>query len=160
MVDLVVVGAFALLVLGVVGSVLPSLPGALLSLGGVLLYWWGTGYTEPGTLLLVALVGGAVLAFLVDILAGFLAAKFGGASTMAAVLAGVAGFLAFLVAGPLGIVLAVAGTVFVVEVTRGSDFRAGARAAAITTIGMLGSAIAQVVLTASILIVMLAVALL
>ena len=160
MVDLVVVAAFALLVLGVVGSVLPSLPGALLSVGGIFLYWWGSGYTEPGTLLLVALLGVAILAFLVDVLAGFLAAKAGGASTTAAVLAGVAGFLAFFVAGPLGILIAVAGTVFVVEVARGANVKAGGRAAAITTIGMLGSAVAQVVLTASVLIAMVLVVLL
>jgi len=160
MVDLVVVAAFALLVLGVVGSVLPSMPGALLSVGGIFLYWWGSGYTEPGTLLLVGLLGVAVLAFVVDVLAGFLAAKVGGASTTAAVLAGVAGFLAFFVAGPLGIIVAVAGTVFVVEVVRGANVKAGGRAAAITTIGMLGSAVAQVVLTASVLIAMVLVVLL
>lgn len=160
MVDVVVLAAFALLVLGVVGSVTPSIPGALLSIAGVLLYWWGSGYTEPGQLLLIVLVGVGVLALLVDVLAGFLAAKVGGASTLAAVLAGIAGFLAFFVAGPLGIVLAVAGTVFVVEVARGGDFREGGRAAAVTTIGMLGSAVAQVLLTASVLIAMLTVALL
>lgn len=158
MVEAVVLVAFALLVLGVVGSVLPALPGALLSIAGVLVYWWGSGYTEPGTVLLVALVGVGILTMLVDVLAGFLSAKVGGASNVAAVLAGVVGFLAFFVAGPLGIVLAVAGTVFVVEVALGSDFKEGGRAAAVTTIGMLGSAVVQVILTASILITMLAVA--
>lgn len=158
MVDVVVVVAFALLVLGVVGSVVPALPGALLSVAGVLTYWWASGYTEPGTLALVVLVGVGLLAMLVDLLAGFLSAKVGGASNLAAVLAGVAGFLAFFVLGPVGIVLAVAGTVFVVEVARGGDFREGGRAAAVTTIGMLGSAVVQVILTASILLAMLAVA--
>lgn len=160
MVDVVVLVAFALLVLGVVGSVLPALPGALLSIAGVLLYWWNTGYTDPGTLVLVTLVGVGVLTMLVDLLAGFLSAKVSGASNLAAVLAGVAGFLAFFVAGPLGIVLAVAGTVFVVEVARGGDVREGGRAAAVTTVGMLGSAFVQVIMTASILIAMVAVALL
>lgn len=159
MVDILVVGAFLLLVLGVVGSVVPSMPGALLSLGGIVLYWWASGYTEPGTLLLVGLVGVAILALLVDVLAGFASAKIGGASTMAAGLAGVAGFLAFFVAGPLGMILAVAGTVFVVELVRGGTMREGGRAAAITTVGMLGSTVAQAVLTASILVAMIAVAL-
>lgn len=159
MVDLLVLAAFALLVLGVVGSVAPALPGALFSVAGVLLFWWASGYTEPGTALLAVLVGVGVLAFLVDFLAGFLSAKVGGASTLAAALAGVAGFLAFLVTGPLGMILAVAGTVFVVEIARGGDFRAGGRAAAITTIGMLGSSVVQAVLTVSILVAMVIVAL-
>lgn len=160
MVDVVVLAAFALLVLGVLGSVVPSLPGALLSLAGVLLYWWSTGYTEPGTLLLVVILVVVVLAFLVDVLAGFLAAKAGGASTLAATLAGIAGFLAFLVTGPIGMLVAVAGTVFVVEVVRGADTRAGLRAAALTTVGVMGSAVIQAVLTATVLLAMLAVALL
>ncbi|MFW5801117.1 MAG: hypothetical protein ACOCVC_03735, partial [Spirochaeta sp.] len=54
-VDVAVVLAFVMLLGGVVGSVLPAVPGAGLSLAGVLLYWWHTGYAEPGTLLLVAI---------------------------------------------------------------------------------------------------------
>lgn len=154
MVDVLVLAAFALLVLGVVGSVLPALPGALLSLVGVLLYWWGSGYTDPGTLLLAVLVAVAVLAFLVDVLAGVFAAKAGGASNFTAVLAGGVGLLALLVTGPLGMIIAVAGTVFVVEIVRGGDLRSGGKAAAITVVGVLGSAIVQAVLTASILVAM------
>lgn len=160
MVDLLVVAAFVLLVLGVAGSVVPALPGAALSLGGVLLYWWGSGYTEPGTALLVVLVGVAVLAFLVDVLASIFAAKVGGASNLSAILAGVAGFLALLVTGPLGMLIAVAATVFGVEIIRGGDVRAGGRAAAFTVVGVLGSSIVQLVLTASILIAMIFVTLL
>lgn len=159
MVDLLVVAAFALLVLGVVGSVVPALPGAALSLGGVLLYWWASGYAEPGTALLVVLIAVGILAFLVDVLASVFAAKVGGASNLAAMLAGVAGFLALLVTGPLGMLVAVAGTVFVVEIARGGDMRDGSRAAAITVVGVLGSAIVQVILTASILLAMIVVVL-
>lgn len=160
MVDVLVIAAFALLVLGVVGSVLPALPGAAVSLAGVLLYWWASGYTEPGTVLLVVLVAVAVLAFLVDVLAGVFAAKVGGASNLTAVLAGVVGLLALLVTGPLGMIVGVAATVFVVEIARGGDVRSGGRAAAITVVGVLGSAIVQAVLTASILVAMVFVALL
>ena len=38
-----VVLAFALLVGGVVGSLVPQVPGALLSLAGVFAYWYATG---------------------------------------------------------------------------------------------------------------------
>lgn len=158
MVDVLVLAAFALLVLGVVGSVLPALPGALLSLTGVLLYWWASGYSEPGTLLLAVLVVVAILAFLVDVLAGVFAAKVGGASNLSALLAGGVGLLALLVTGPLGMIVAVAGTVFVVEMVRGGDLRSGGRAAAITVVGVLGSAIVQAILTASILLAMVFVA--
>jgi len=156
MVDIPVVIAFVLLALGVVGSLAPIVPGAVLSLAGILLYWWASGYTEPGTVLLVGLVAVALLALLVDVLAGFLSAKIGGASTTTAVIAAGAGVVGLFTVGPLGMILAVVGTVFVVELVRGGTMREGGRAAAITTLGMFGSSVAQAVLTASILIAMLA----
>jgi len=156
MVDIPVVIAFVLLALGVVGSLAPIVPGAVLSLAGILLYWWASGYTEPGTILLVGLVAVALLALLVDVLAGFLSAKIGGASTTTAVIAAGAGVVGLFTVGPLGMILAVVGTVFVVELVRGGTMREGGRAAAITTLGMFGSSVAQAVLTASILIAMLA----
>ena len=53
---LVPVLAFVLLVAGVVGSLVPQMPGAPFSVAGVLVYWWGTGFSQPGILLLVVLV--------------------------------------------------------------------------------------------------------
>ncbi len=150
--------AFALLVGGVVGSVLPSLPGALLSLAGVVLYRWTTG--EPGALPFGALVAAALFTWAVDLLGGAVAARVGGASTLTAAAAGLVGLVLFFVTGPLGIVVGVAGTVFVLELLRGRDAAGGAKAALVTTAGMLASTVAQALLTASILVSMVAVALL
>jgi uncharacterized protein YqgC (DUF456 family) len=154
MTDLVVIAAFALLALAVVGSVAPTVPGPILSIAGVLLYWWSTGYASPDALLLAVLLVVGVLAVAIDLLAGVVGARAGGASTPTAVLAGVVGFLAFFLAGPLGLVAGVAGTVFVVVVVREGDVRTGGRAALVTTIGVLGSAIVQAMLTIAILVAM------
>ena len=151
-----VVLAFVLLVAGVVGSLVPQVPGAPISLGGVYLYWFATG--DPGTVLLVTLTVVAVLTWLVDFLGGAVAARVGGASNATAVLAGVVGLVLFFVTGPIGIILGVALTVFIVELVRQRDARKGLKAALVTTAGMLASGVVQALLTGSILVTMLVVA--
>jgi len=147
--DPLVLVAFALLAAGVAGSVLPLLPSGLLSLAGVLLYWWATG--DPGFLLLAVLVGLSAVAALVDWLAGFVGARASGVSTRTAALASVAGFLLMLPTGPLGLVAGVAATVFAVEFRESADLSGSARRAGYATVGVLASAGMQVVLTATVL---------
>lgn len=158
-VDLPVLVAFGLLVAGVVGSVLPAVPGAGLSLAGVLLFWWHAGYAEPTALVLVVLVLGGLFAVAFDWLGGALASRAGGASTRTMAVAGVVGFLLVFVAGPLGILLGIGGTVFAAEYLRGASAGASVRAAAYATAGVLASALVQLFVTLSILLVMLWVAL-
>jgi uncharacterized protein YqgC (DUF456 family) len=153
-----VVLAFVLLVGGVVSSLVPQVPGAPVSLAGVYVYWYATG--EPGAVLLVTLTLVGVLTWVVDFAGGAVAARVGGASTATAVLAGVVGLLLFFLTGPLGIVLGVALTVFIVEFYRQDDARKGAKAALVTTAGMLASGVVQAVLTGSILVAIVGVALL
>ena len=150
--------AFALLVGAVVGSLVPQVPGALLSLAGVLLYRYATG--EPGTLLLAGLVLVAVLTWVVDVAGGAVAARVGGASNLTAVLAGLVGLVLFFLTGPLGIILGVTATVFLVEFRRQQDARKGAKAALVTTVGMLASGVVQALLTGAILVTMVVVTLL
>ena len=150
--------AVAVAAAGVVGSILPLVPGGLLSVAGVLGYWWASGYAEPPVLLVAALVGVGVLATLVDYAGGAIAARAGGASlatTAAAVLVGV---VLLFVAGPLGFVLGLAATVFVIEFAQHADAEASLRVALYATVGVLASTVVQVLLTGSILVAMVLVA--
>lgn len=151
MVELVTLVALAIVALGVVGSVAPLLPGALLSLAGVYVYWWGTGFAEPGPLVLAGFTLVALAAAVADYLGGAIAAGAGGASTGTMLAAGVAGVALFFVTGPVGILVGVAGTVFALEFHRHRDARHGARAAGYATLGMLGSMAMQLVVTLSML---------
>lgn len=153
-----VVLAFALLVGGVVGSVVPQVPGALLSLAGVVTYWYATG--DPGLFGLAALLLVGVLTWVVDFAGGAVSARVGGASNWTALLAGLVGLVLFFVTGPLGMILGVAATVFLAEFYRQQDARKGLKAALVTTLGMLASSVVQALLTGSILVAMLGVALL
>lgn len=152
MVEALTLVAVGLLVLGVVGSVVPALPGALLSIAGVLLYWWSTGYADPSTPVLVGFLVVGLLAAAVDYLGGAVAAGAGGASRWTVVAAGVVGFVLFFPLGPLGVIMGVAGTVFALEFRRHGDVRRGGRAAVYAVVGVLGSAVVQALLTASMLV--------
>jgi hypothetical protein len=134
--------AFVLLVAGVAASVVPFVPGGLLSLGGVWFYWWQTG--RPGPLTLAVLSGLCLVALVADWAGGAVAAGFGGASRRTMLAAVVVGLVATLLAGPVGLLVGVAGTVFAVEYRRNDDVEASARAALYATAGVLGSALAQV----------------
>lgn len=152
MVDLVTFVAVALLVLGVVGSVVPAMPGAGLSLLGVYLYWWHTGFTSPGSFFIAAVTLVGVTAVAVEYLAGALSAKAGGASLWTSAVAALVGFALLFVVGPLGVIVGVVGTVYLVEFWRHEDARRSARAALYTTVGLLASSVVQVALTGSILV--------
>jgi uncharacterized protein YqgC (DUF456 family) len=158
-VDPVAVVAFLLLLGGVAGSFLPGVPAAVLSILGVLVYWWTTGFSDPGTLLLLALLGTGLLAAVSDWLGGVVAARVGGASTLSAVVGGLVGTVLLFTTGPLGMLVGAALTVFGIEYARLRDARSGAAAAGAYVVGFFASTLAQALLTVSILVAMVAVAL-
>lgn len=151
MVDLALAAAVALLVAGVVASVVPVVPGGLLALAGVWGYWWATGWGHPGAWFVAAATLVALTAVVVDLSAAAVSAKAGGASTTTAVLAAAVGAVLFVVASPVGGLLGVLGTVFLVEVYRGASVRAGGRTALVTVVGLLASNVVQALLTGSVL---------
>ena len=142
--------ALGLMAVAVAGTVLPLVPGALLSLVGVYLYWYSTGFAEPGTVVLAGLTLVGLFTLAVD--------YFGGASTTTVAIASLVGVVLLFVAGPVGLVVGVAATVFVVEFARNSDARQSGRAALYAAVGIFASAVAQILLTLSMLVAMLFVA--
>jgi hypothetical protein len=75
--------AAVLVVVGVVGTVLPALPGALLVFAGLALAAWADGFAHVGTLTLTGLGVLAALTYAVDFAATALGAKKLGASRRA-----------------------------------------------------------------------------
>ncbi|SEV84094.1 DUF456 domain-containing protein [Natrinema salifodinae] len=151
MVDAVTVLAVALLVGGVVGTVVPLIPGGLLSLAGLGLYWWGSGFTEPGTITLVVLALLGSLTVIVEFFGGSIAARAGGASWVTTAAAAVVGIVLMVVTGPLGLLVGLFGTVFVLEFVRNGELEGSTRSAVYTTVGVLASTAIQVLLTSAIL---------
>jgi uncharacterized protein YqgC (DUF456 family) len=141
--------ALLLLVAAVVASVVPLIPGGLLSMVGVGYYWHGTG--DLGTVAGVALLTLGLLTLAFDWLGGAISARVGGASMGTTAVAAVAAVVLMFVLGPLGALLGIAGTVFLLEFRRHGDVERGLRTAAVTTVGMLASTAMQVLLTVTVL---------
>ncbi|MDH5540638.1 MAG: DUF456 domain-containing protein [Rhizobacter sp.] len=90
------IAATALIIVGVIGTVLPMLPGTLLVLGGIVLGAWIDGFVRVSgaTVAFIALL--AVLAWVTDYVAALLGAKKAGASPLALVGAAVGTVLGIL----------------------------------------------------------------
>jgi uncharacterized protein YqgC (DUF456 family) len=143
---------FALLIGGVVGSIVPGIPGAGLSLAGVLFHWWATGYATPGPIVLVAFVGLAVVAMLVDLFGDAIAAQKSGADNRTVIVAIVGSLALAVVTGPVGILVGVPLSVFLVEFYRNGDRGQALRTALLTTAGMFATRLVQALLTATLLV--------
>jgi uncharacterized protein len=139
--------AVALLVAGVVASFVPLVPGAGLSLAAILLYWWSTGYAEPGIVFLALAVVVGLCALVLDYFSSVISARVSGASTRTALAAGVVGVVALVLATPVGALLAILLTVFVLEYRETGEPEESGRRAVYTTLGMLASTATQVVVT-------------
>ncbi|WP_222918630.1 DUF456 domain-containing protein [Natrinema sp. SYSU A 869] len=151
MVDVVLVVAVTLLVGAIVGAAVPMVPSGLLSLAGLGVYWWGSGFADLSALTFAVLVFIAVVTALVEFFGGSIAARAGGASWLTTAVAAVVGIVLMLVTGPLGLLAGLFGTVFVLEFVRKGELEGSARSAVYTTVGTLASTAVQVLLTASIL---------
>ena len=153
MVELVTAVALALMVAGIAGSFLPLLPAGLLSLAGVYVYYLAApaGAPSVSVWLLAYLTVVGVLTALLEQFGGAVASKAGGAETSTTVAAALASVLLLFLVGPLGVVIGTVGVVLAVELSRGKEPRAAARAAVWTAGGILASSLAQFLLTLSML---------
>jgi len=151
--------AFLLLAAGVGASLLSRLPGVLLSIAGVYLYWWDSGYTDPGEVTVAALTLVAVL-----VLAGhgfdrFVATRVGGVPALTATLGGFVGFVCFAFLGSSGLVLGAVVTVFVLEYVRRRDTKQSVLAALAVVFGTFAARVVRTLMTALVFVVMVLVAL-
>lgn len=135
-----------LLIGGVIGSIVPTVPGALLSLLATAVYI----ATSPNPSLIYIFFSIAVAGFalMADWLGGTVAAKYGGASNKTSLMAGFAGVIGFIFfGGPLGMTVLIAATVYIREYLIHGDKNISGKGALYATLGILGSTIIQIFLT-------------
>jgi uncharacterized protein YqgC (DUF456 family) len=142
----VILAIAAILVLaGVLGTVLPVLPGALLVFAGLFLAAWAQDFTRVGMWGLAIIGALMALSFAVDLIASMLGAKRVGASPKALIGAAVGG-LAGLFFGLPGILLGpFIGAVLGELIARGG-FAQAARVGVGTWLGLLVAAVAKLVI--------------
>lgn len=137
--------AVVLVVAGLVGTLLPALPGALFVFGGLFLAAWADDFARVGAVGLGIIAGLGLLALVVDLVASVLGAKRVGASPQAlagATLGGIVGiFLGIpgLILGPFA--GAVAG-----ELIARRDLLQAGKVGMGTWLGLVAAAIAKLVL--------------
>lgn len=135
--------ALVLVAVGVAGTVLPALPGALLVFLGILLAAWADHFTRIGTWTLVILAILTALAHVVDLLVTMLGVRRSGASRRAAVGAGL-GALVGLFFGIPGLILGPFVGAVLAELTVRRNLPQAGRAGLAAWIGYLVGTVARV----------------
>jgi hypothetical protein len=135
--------AVALIVIGVVGTVLPALPGAILVFAGVALGAWIDDFARISGWTVGVLAVLTALAFLIDFVAGFYGAKKAGASKQALIGAAI-GTVAGVFTGLVGLIfMPLVGAAIGEFLAQRDALRAG-KVGLATWIGMLVGTIAKV----------------
>jgi uncharacterized protein YqgC (DUF456 family) len=137
--------ATVLVIVGVLGTVLPVLPGTLLVFAGLLLAAWADQFARVGWIGLSIIGGLALLAFAADFIASALGAKRVGASPQALVGATLGGIVGILFGIPGMILGPFAGAVIGELLARGRLAQAG-KVGVGTWLGLLAAAVLKVVI--------------
>lgn len=145
MVTVVGVVVAALFLAGLVGSVVPWMPGPLFILAGAVVWAFATDCQTLGWGRLAILAALAVLSFLLDLLAGALGARRYGASRWG-VVGAMLGAVVGLFLGPLGVIAGCVVGAVVGELARGADLAGGVRSGLGALVGFLAGLVADLVL--------------
>jgi hypothetical protein len=135
--------AVLLIVVGVVGTVLPALPGVVFVFAGVALAAWIDGFARIGAWTLGVLGVLTLIAWLVDFVSGYYGAKRAGASTQALIGAAI-GTVAGVLTGLVGLIfMPLAGAAIGEFLAQRDALRAG-KVGIATWLGMLVGTVAKV----------------
>jgi uncharacterized protein YqgC (DUF456 family) len=135
--------AVALIIVGVIGTFLPVLPGAAVMFGGMLLAAWIDNFQRIGWITLTILGALTLLIFVIDIVAALFGAKRVGASRLA--LAGAAmGAIIGIFFGIVGILIAPFIGAVVGELLATAQIQRAAKVGVGTWLGMAAGALAKI----------------
>jgi uncharacterized protein YqgC (DUF456 family) len=137
--------SIVLIVAGVAGTVLPALPGTLFVLGGIVLGAWIDDFTRVGWVSVTVVTVLAVLAWVLDYVAGLLGAKKAGASKLAIVGAAL-GTVAGLFMGLIGVFFMPLVGAAIGEYIAQKDHARAAHVGIATWLGIMAGMVAKVVI--------------
>ncbi len=136
----------ALILIGLVGTLLPVLPGTPIVFAGMLLAAWADDFHRIGIFTVIVLAVLTVLAMTIDFIAGLLGAKRVGASKPAILGAAIGTFIGMFFSLP-GLLIGPFAGALIGEWLRHRDLANAARVGVGTWIGMVAGAIFKLVLT-------------
>lgn len=135
----------ALIVVGLAGTVLPALPGTLFVLGGIVLGAWIDDFVHVGATALTIVTVLAVLAWVLDYVAGLLGARKAGASKQA-IIGAALGTVVGLFMGLVGVFFMPLVGAAIGEYIAQKDHARAAHVGVATWLGIMAGMIAKVVL--------------
>lgn len=134
-----------LIIGGVAGTVLPALPGTALILGGIVLGAWIDGFVRVGTAMLSFIAVIAVVAWVLDYVAGLLGARKAGASRQA-IIGAMIGTVVGLFMGVIGVLFMPLVGAAIGEFIAIKDQRRALHVGVATWLGIMAGLLAKVVL--------------
>lgn len=143
---IIITATIALMLIGLIGSVLPFIPGSPLILLGAFIYAWYTDFLVVtwGTLVILLLL--TVLSQILDYLASILGAKKFGASRWGMSGAFLGGIIGLFSGGVLGILIGPFIGALLLELLHGQDLPASLKIGLGTLVGFLGGAIGKIII--------------
>ena len=140
---IVLVITFLVVLVGLIGTVLPVIPGTILIFAGALLYALVEGFQVVGWPTLVVLGVLAAVATTADLWASSVGAKIGGASGWSVVIGLLAGLVGFVVLNLAGAIIGAILGVLLTEVVRVGDWRQALKAGGGWVVGWILSTVVQ-----------------
>jgi uncharacterized protein YqgC (DUF456 family) len=143
---IIIMATIALMLIGLIGSALPFVPGSPLILLGAFIYAWYTDFLVVtwGTLVILLLL--TVLSQILDYLASILGAKKFGASRWGMSGAFLGGIIGLFSGGILGILIGPFIGALLLEFLHGQDLPASLKIGLGTLVGFLGGAIGKIII--------------
>lgn len=112
----------ALLLGGVVVSVAPKIPGGVaLTVAGVYLHWFGTGFSEPHSMVVILLTMIGIFILLSNLVGPVIRKKIGDTPAITTTIGGLVGAVGSFIWGTPGFIVGMFLTVFVLEYLRRGD---------------------------------------
>jgi hypothetical protein len=143
---LVIAMVVLLMAIGVIGSVLPFMPGSPLILAGAFLYAWHTNFTVISWGVLLVLAALVVLSQLLDYVASTIGAKRYGASVWGIAGAFIGGIMGMFLGGIIGILIGPFLGAVVFELLQGREMNASLKIGFGTFIGFIGGTIGKFII--------------
>ena len=140
---IVLVIAFLIALVGLIGTVLPVIPGTILIFAGALLYAFVDGFQVVGWPTLVVLGVLTAVATTADLWATSVGAKIGGASGWSVVIGLLAGLVGFVVFNLPGAIIGAVLGVLLTEIVRVRDWKQALKAGSGWVVGWILSTVVQ-----------------
>ena len=132
-------------VIGIIGTILPALPGVILIFSGMVLYGFMTNFSGLSIYFFIMQSVVMLVIFLVDFLASAVSTKKYGGSKQAAFGAVLGTIVGIMVFGPLGVIIGPFAGSVIIEIINGNEIKQAVRVGFGSLVGVLGGTLFKLI---------------